>query len=138
MTKKAKQSIEEQITEYFNKLDHPLKNVVEELREIILKTDKEIAEQIKWNSPSFYYMGKMKPFDPKEYKRDIVVFNLHKKEFVLLVFPTGAVIEDKTGLLEGKFADSRKTVKFSNFDEVKEKEKDLQMVIKQWLSLIDK
>jgi len=66
-------------------LNHPLKNVVQALRKIVLSVDEEIAEQIKWNSPSFYYTGAMKPFDPKEYKRDIVVFNLHKNDCVLLV-----------------------------------------------------
>ncbi len=41
------------------------------LRNIILSTDKEIGERIKWNNPSFYYTGEMKPFDPKEYKREL-------------------------------------------------------------------
>lgn len=51
----------------------------------------------------------MKPFDPKEYKRDIVVMNLHKGK-ILLVFPTGARINDGTGILEGKYTDGRRVV----------------------------
>ena len=137
MAKPLKQAGEEQLINYFNKLDHPLKNVVEELRKIVLATDREIGEEIKWNSPSFYYTGEMKPFDPKEYKRDIVVFNLHKKEFVLLVFPTGARVKDPTGLLEGKFTDGRKTAKFATLNEVNNRKKDLQAVIKLWLKQVD-
>lgn len=38
-------------------------------------------------------------------KRDIVVFNLHKKDQVLLIFPTGAKIKDQSGLLEGEFTE---------------------------------
>src|SRR5688572_2567703 len=132
MAKAKKLSDEEQVAEYFENLNYPLANAVTALRKIILTTDKEIGEQVKWNSLAFYYTGEMKPFDPKEYKRDIVVFNLHKKEYILLVFPTGALIKDKTGLLEGKFPDTRKVIKFSNLDEVKNKEKDLQAVIKEW------
>lgn len=64
-----------------------------------------------------------------------MVFNLHKKDFVLLVFPAGAIVDDKTGLLEGEFTDGRKTTKFSSLNEVKNKEKDLQTVIKEWLDL---
>jgi uncharacterized protein YdeI (YjbR/CyaY-like superfamily) len=129
---------EESVEKYLNLLEHPLKKVVEALREIVLETDKEIGEQIKWNSLAFYYTGKMKPFDPREYKRDIVVFNLGKKDFVLLVFPTGVIINDKTGILEGKFKDTRKIVKFTSLDEVKSKKKDLQDVIKDWLKLVDR
>ena len=138
MAKSNKLTDEQQVVDYFNKLDHPLKNLVEAIRKSILKMDKEIGEQIKWNSPSFFYTGEMKPFDPKEYKRDIVVLNLYKKDAVLLVFPTGAVIEDSTGLLEGEFKDSRKTIKFSSLAELKDREKDLQSVIKSWLKKVDK
>lgn len=104
----------------------------------MLGLDKEIDVQIKWNSLSFYYTGEMKPFDPKEYKRDIVVFNLHKKEQVLLVFPTGARIEDNTGLLEGKFTDGRKTASFRSLEDVKSKGNDLGSVVKKWLQTVDK
>jgi uncharacterized protein YdeI (YjbR/CyaY-like superfamily) len=129
---------EEPVEKYLNLLEHPLRKAVEALREIVLETDKEIGEQIKWNSLAFYYTGKMKPFDPREYKRDIVVFNLGKKDFVLLVFPTGVIINDKTGILEGKFKDTRKIIKFTSLDEVKSKKKDLQDVIKDWLKLVDR
>jgi uncharacterized protein YdhG (YjbR/CyaY superfamily) len=132
----AKQVIS--VTDYLHSLDHPLKNLVEELRKIMLSADKEIDEQIKWNSLSFYYTGEIKSFDPKEYKRDIVVLNLHKKDQVLLVFPTGAGIDDKTGILGGMFKDTRKIVTFTTLDEVKHKEKDLQLVIKQWLQTVER
>jgi len=138
MAKKPKLSDEEQVLAYFEVLNHPLKNVVQALRKVVLSTDEEIAEQIKWNSPSFYYAGEMKPFDPKEYKRDIVVFNLHKNDCVLLVFPTGATINDTSGFLEGKFTDARKIAKFRTLEEVNSKEVALKKVIKTWLNQIDK
>lgn len=137
MAKSSKLSPEDQITDYFKKLDHPLAKVVLSLRKIVLETDRMIAEQIKWNSPAFYYTGEMKAFDAKEYARDLVVFNLHKKDYVLLVFPTGANVKDKTGLLEGDFPDRRKTAKFETLDEVIKKKEALQKVINAWLKSID-
>lgn len=128
---------EKEVLDYFQQLEHPLKDVAEALRTVILAADPIIGEQIKWNSPSFYYTGDMKPFDPKEYKRDIVVFNLHKKDAVLLVFPTGAAINDPTGLLGGKFADTRKTAKFSRLEEVLSRAQDLQTVLKIWLQSVE-
>ena len=80
----------------------------------------------------------MKAFDPKEYKRDIVVYNLRKKEYVLLVFPTGAIVNDTSGLLQGQFPDERKTARFSSLQDVADRAKDLQAVIKKWLSLVEK
>jgi hypothetical protein len=126
------------VADYLSQLDHPLKNVVTALRKFLLSADNEIDEQIKWNSLSFYYTGEMKAFDPKEYKRDIVVLNLHKKDLVLLVFPTGARIPDQSGLLEGKFTDGRKTAKFTTLEEVKSKGADLQKVVKLWLQTVDR
>jgi hypothetical protein len=126
------------VAAYLSHLDHPLKDVVEELRKLIRAVDAQIGEQITWNSLAFYYTGEMKLFDPKEYKRDIVVFNLHKKNFVLLVFSTGATVNDANGLLEGKFKDGRKIVRFCTMEEVEKRTIDLQKVISNWLTLVEK
>ena len=125
------------ITKYIQTLDPSLAKIVEAIRQIILEADKEIGEQIKWNSPSFFYTGEMKPFNPKEYKRDIVVLNLHKG-YALLVFPTGSKVNDTTGLLEGDYKDGRRLAKFQDMNDVKAKGKALQKVIKEWLILVDK
>ncbi|HMU03982.1 MAG TPA: DUF1801 domain-containing protein, partial [Saprospiraceae bacterium] len=118
--------------------DHPLKDVINSLRKVILESSSEIGEQIKWNSPAFYFTGEMRDFDPKEYKRDIVVMNLYKKDSVLLVFPTGARIKDDTGLLEGDFSDGRKVAKFRSVSEVQSKEDALKSVLTKWLELVER
>ncbi|MEO6167980.1 MAG: DUF1801 domain-containing protein [Chitinophagales bacterium] len=125
------------VTEYIQKLEPALGKVVEALRQLILSTDKEIGERVKWNSPAFFYAGEMKPFNPKEYRRDIVVLNLHRG-FALLVFPTGAKVNDATGLLKGDYKDGRRLAEFLDMNDVEMKGKALQKVIKQWIKLIDK
>ena len=127
----------EQVTQHIQKLDPSIADTVEYIRQIILSTDHEVGEQIKWNSPSFYYTGEMKPFDPKEYKRDIIVINLSRGK-ILLVFPTGAVIDDTSGTLEGSYKDGRRLMPFNDLADVKSKEKSLQAVIKNWLSKVEK
>ena len=128
----------ESVTAYIQKMDPVLGTLVEIIRQIILGTDKEMGERIKWNSPSFFYMGAMKPFTPKEYKRELIVFNLHKKDYVLLVLPSGAKLNDATGLLEGDYKDGRRMVKIYDVADAKTKQKPLQQLIKQWLKMIDK
>ena len=56
----------------------------------------------------------------------------------MLVFPSGAKVKDKSGLLEGNYKDGRRITIFKDMDDVKTKEKTLQKVIKDWLKLVDK
>src|SRR6478735_7009968 len=118
----------EQVTEHIKKLDKSIATTVEALRQIILNSDKEIGERIKWNNPSFYYTGEMNPFDPKEYKREIIVFNLFKNR-IMLVFPSGAKVNDKSGLLQGEYKDGRRITIFKDMEDVRSKENLLQTVI---------
>jgi hypothetical protein len=133
---KIKLTDQEQVTEHIQKFDPIIKDTIEALRKIILSTDSNIGEHIKWNNPSFYYTGPMAPFDPKEYKRDIIVMNLLKNR-IMLVFPSGAKINYTSGLLEGDYKDGRRTVVFKDMDDMRTKEKTLQDVIKTWLKLVE-
>ena len=135
--KSTKPSEPDRVDEYLQKLKHPLVEVIEALRQIILSADREIGEEIKWNAPTFFYAGEMKPSDPKEYKRYIVVFNLYRKDCIRLVFPSGAKVRDKSGFLEGNYADGRRLAMFHDMNDVKSKKKALQGVIKKWLTLLD-
>ncbi len=125
------------VTAHIQKLDPTIGKIVEAIRQIVLKTDPSIGERIKWNNPSCYYAGEMKPFDPKEYKREIVVFNLFKGR-IMLVFPSGAKVKDASGFLEGDYKDGRRITIFKDLKDVKSKEKALQKVIKDWLKLVEK
>ncbi|MBK7427117.1 MAG: DUF1801 domain-containing protein [Saprospiraceae bacterium] len=138
MAKSQKLSPQQEVDAFFIQLNHPLKDALQLIRKLILEADPEVAEHIKWNSPSFYYSGEMKAFDPKEYKRDIVVSNLHKNDSILLIFPTGNVIDEGSGLLGGNFKDTRKSITFSSIDEVQNRSEDLQNIIRNWLSKVEK
>ncbi len=138
MSKTAIKTDSELVTSYITALKPDYKEIAEALRKLILKTDKQIGEYIKWNVPSFYYTGEMNFFDPKEYKRDLIVTNFRQKDHVLLVFPSGASINNTSELLEGDYKDGRRMVKIHDMKELKAKEKELKKVIKEWLNLIDK
>jgi hypothetical protein len=136
MPNSSKLTDREQVTQHIQNLDPSIRDTIEVLRQIILSTDSGISEGIKWNNPSFYFSGEMQPFEPKEYKREIAVFNLHKNR-IMLVFPSGAKVNDTSGLLTGDYADGRRIVIFKDLDDVKLKEAALQVVIKEWLKLVD-
>ncbi len=134
---KSKLSNTELVSLHIQNLPKEIQPAVEYLRQIILSVDVEISEHIKWNSPSFYYSGQMKDFDPKEYKRDILVMNL-RKDKIMCVLPTGMDLFNNTEILEGNYTDGRRIINFSNLEDIKRKEVMLTEVIKEWLSLIEK
>lgn len=116
---------------YMKKLKHPLKPVAEKLREVILGADKSIGEGIYWNAPCFYFTGKMKPFDPKTYKRYIVGFNFFKQDTLRLIFLRGADVDNGKGLLTGDYKDGRRLALVTGMADVKKQEKELKRIIKE-------
>ncbi|MFN3850918.1 MAG: DUF1801 domain-containing protein [Spirosomataceae bacterium] len=128
----------ESVEEYISKLEPQRAELVNAIRLVVLASDNEVGEQIKWNAPSFFYTGAMAEFDPKEYKRDILVMNFNRKDHVLLVFPTGAKIDSSSEILEGDFKDGRKMVKIFDLDDLRNKSESLQKAIKRWLELVEK
>lgn len=133
----AKKEVES-VMSVIDKQDSPVKEILKAVREMVLNADPEISEQIKWNVPAFYYHGEMKPFDPKEYKRDMIVTNYHNKKYVLLVFPSGAKVKDIYGVLEGDYKDGRRLMSLMSVDDLMSKKEALIYIIKEWLKQIEK
>jgi len=55
----------EKVEEFMQDLKHPMKDVAQYLREVILSTDKSISEGIFWKAPVFYYTGKNETLQSK-------------------------------------------------------------------------
>lgn len=127
----------EVVEAFLRELKHPLIDLAKYLRAFILNTDRAIGEGIYWNGPTFFYTGKMKPFDPKEYKRYIVGFNFFKQDAIRLIFLRGAEAADPQRLLTGEFKDKRKLMSFQNIEQVKKVESDLTQIIKDLIKKID-
>lgn len=125
------------VAKFIETLAPAIAETVQAIRQIILSASPLIGERIKWNHPSFFYMGDMLPFNPKEYKRDIAVFNLHRGR-IMLVLPSGAKLNHASGLLEGDFTDGRRTITFKDVADVISKEQLLLGIVKEWISLVDK
>lgn len=129
----TKLSEQKRVSEFMKSLDHPLKHMAEELRQIILNTDPSIGEEILWRSPSFFYTGKMMPFKTREYKRTIVSINLVKKNRITLIFLKGGNVKDPSGLLEGTNSDGRRFAFFNKSSNVYSSKRDLERVVKDLL-----
>jgi uncharacterized protein YdhG (YjbR/CyaY superfamily) len=113
----------DKVDEFLENLSHPLKAEVEAVRSIIKGVDKHIAEEVKWNAPSFNYKG--------EY---LVTFNLRETERIHLVFHNPKIPEVKSALLEGNYKD-RRMMYFANMDEIRAKKSELEKILKQLIKL---
>ena len=120
----------EDVSEFMNRLQHPLKPEIEAVRQIILGANDRIREEIKWNAPSFAV------------EDHFATFNLRAEKFVHVIFHTGAKvkqnngegikIEDPSGLLEW-IAKDRGAVKFHSMSDVTSKRAALEELVNQWI-----
>ncbi|WP_240359805.1 DUF1801 domain-containing protein [Pyxidicoccus trucidator] len=119
----------EEVTQYMEALDHPLKDAIEAVRSYLLDSNKELTERIKWNAPSFCFKGE-----------DRVTFRLHPGNRFQLIFHRGAkvkdskgfVFKDSSGLLEW-VAEDRAVVSLQDLKDAKAKKTALVKVVNQWM-----
>jgi hypothetical protein len=110
---------------YMDRLDHPFRAETQAVREIIKGVDPGIAEQVKWNAPSF------------SYKQYMATFNLRARQHLHLVWHNGAILTDPAGLLEGAYPDRRMTY-FTGMADVEAKRPALEGLVRQWVELMDR
>lgn len=129
--KVAKES--QTVADFMDKLEHPMKSEIEELRAIVRGADARLAEGLKWNAPSYSANGE-----------DRITFNLQGKGFIRLIFHAGtektgvnlraAWGDDSLNLLEWA-ADDRAIVKLTGTEDIWEKAERLGEVIRRWIDI---
>jgi hypothetical protein len=118
------------VSEFLNKLEHPFKVEIERLREIILSINPALTEQIKWNAPSYCFMGD-----------DRITFRIYPPKSVQLIFHRGAKVrsdlesfsfEDPTGLIKWATKE-RGVVTFLSVAEIEAKKENLRLLVEKWI-----
>ena len=110
------------VEKWFETYDNPQKAFVQGVRQVILNVDPRISETIKWKAPTFMFRGNIASFYPRSTKH------------VSLIFHTGAVLPDPTGLLEGDGEISR-VARFRDEIDLAAKTEALRGVIAAWIEL---
>ncbi|MFC5405823.1 DUF1801 domain-containing protein [Cohnella soli] len=124
----------EQVKAFLQELEHPMKQEVEEVRNIIIQSNSQLTEHIKWNAPSFCINNK-----------DRITFNFQGKNRFRLVFHCGAkktqfeneesLFIDESGLLEWVTGD-RAILTISSQQELKDINKNrLTNIINKWIEV---
>ena len=103
---------------WFDEYEHPAKDAMMRVREIILSDDR-MTETIKWKSPTFMYQGNMASFNPRT------------KAHVSLMFHNGAQIPGEFSRLEGG-GDTARYMKFSDLEDVESAQEELEAIVDAW------
>lgn len=103
---------------WFAELEHPLKDAMLRVREIILE-EPRIDESIKWKTPTFSYRGNLASFNPRS------------KAQVSLLFHTGASIPGLHPRLEGG-GEVARYMRLADLADVEAAADDLRSVVAAW------
>lgn len=119
----------EDVVAFIKALQHPREAEILALRKIILGVDKNVAEGIKWNSPSFHTT------------LDFATFHLRSKEGTLVILHRGSTaeqggkaltIDDPAELLTWR-GPSRAIITFKSLNDVKQRKSAFVKILKQWI-----
>jgi uncharacterized protein YdeI (YjbR/CyaY-like superfamily) len=126
--KNAHQNTE--VSKFLDRLNHPLRNEIEELRSLILSAE-DVQENIKWNGPNYTFNNE-----------DRITMKIQPLKQIQLIFHRGAkkleqpkdkLIDDKSKILTWKEND-RAIIGFKNLIEIENTKSDLIKIIKDWIS----
>jgi hypothetical protein len=104
---------------WFARYDNPMKDVVQRVRAIVLDADSRIGECIKWQAPTFTYMGNLASFFPKS------------KQHASLMFHLGAKIPGKHPRLEGT-GETGRVLKIGSLEDANAARRDIERIVKAW------
>jgi hypothetical protein len=123
---------ENEVADFMQKLDHPLKPEIEAVRSIILGVSPEISEGIKWNSPSFRVN---EYFATVNIRKDALLVILHLGAKVKGSSFAGLAINDPAGLLEWLGKD-RAAVRFQDMNAIESSRTDFENIVRQWITYL--
>lgn len=128
--KSAPNTANASVDAFMAQLEHPHKAGVDELRKAILAIDSNIAEEVKWNAPSFKLTD------------HFATFKLHPPKHIQLVLHTGAkplvparqfTLDAPSNLLKWAAPD-RCVLTLKTTEEATKYEADVVSIVRQWLA----
>ena len=108
-----------EVSAWLDELDHPLIDVIQAVRTVILEADDRMSETIKWKSPTFMFEGNLASIDPKA------------KKHVSVLFHRGAEIPGEHAGLEGGGKLAR-YIRYPDLESVAAGRAGLESIVRAW------
>lgn len=122
----------EAVTQFLSTLEHPHKDLVIELRDLILATDPSIAEGIKWNAPSFRTTGYFATTHLRAKRGIGLILHLGAKARDL---PSGFKINDPATLLQW-LAKDRALLAIPTAEHLRNNAPAIQAILRHWIQFV--
>jgi hypothetical protein len=113
------------VDDWFTLSEHPRKDLMQAVRKVILEADSRVTESIKWKTPTFAYHGNIASFNPQS------------KQFVSLMFHTGASIPGEYPSLSGS-GNVARYMQFADEADLAAKTQELQSIVGAWCAMKEK
>lgn len=119
-----------EVTTFLDEIHHPKRKEIELLRELILSTQKNLDENIKWNGPNYHVDG-----------NDRITLKINPPKSIMIIFHCGVKtvnipdknnIDDADTLLDWKGKD-RAVVTLSTAEAITAGATSLRKLIKSWI-----
>ena len=125
-----KPKLSEEVNKFLKALNHPLRDEIDRLREIILSANIGLSENIKWNGPNFCFDGE-----------DRITMKIHPPKQLQLIFHRGAKVLEQpvTKLISDKFemlvwkTNDRAVATFKDDKDILARRAQLIEIINHWV-----
>jgi hypothetical protein len=111
-----------EVDNWFAASEHPQKDLMQSVRQIILGADARVTESIKWKTPTFAFKGNIASFNPQA------------KQFVSLMFHNGASIPGEYPSLSGS-GNVARYMQFTDEADLAAKTPELQSIVAAWCAM---
>lgn len=125
-------NLNSEVTCFLDKLNHPFRKEIEQLRNDILIANNGLTENIKWNGPNYCFGEEdritMKIQPPT--KQVLLIFHRGTKKQEL---PKDKLIANKSKMLSWKEND-RAIVAFKSMQDIENGKSELAIIINEWIN----
>jgi hypothetical protein len=122
--------LNQEVSTFLNELNHPLREEIELLRNIILNSNKTLTENIKWNAPN-YVVGENDRVTLKINPPKNILIILHRGAKVQAM-PTQKLIDYTCKVLSWKTND-RAIITLNNKQDIITYQNDIVQIVSLWL-----
>ncbi len=122
--------INDEVTDFLDKINHPMRAEIEYIRQLILNSNSNLSENIKWNGPN-YFIG----------SEDRITLRINPLNQIQVIFHRGAkkkeqpkekLLEDKYNLLTWKEND-RAIITFKSLKEIEDNSEIFKEIVIKWI-----
>lgn len=123
-------SMNPEVSHFLSEQNHPLIDLINQLRGVILNTGCGLEENIKWNGPNFHLANEdritMKIFPPKQIQ---LIFHRGAKKQTQ---PDQKLISEHSALLQWKEND-RAILSLKTVEDLSKHQSEIQQIVKDWI-----